>query len=68
MRRGVWFWLNLLLEGLKKRGFLEQGEAEDLQDVVEIGMKARCSQGLIEHLTQTLFIRSNEQWTVYRYP
>jgi len=34
----------------------------------EIGMKARCSQGLIEHLTQTLFIRSNEQWTVYRYP
>jgi len=36
--------------------------------LIEIGMKARCSQGLIEHLTQTLFIRSNEQWTVYRYP
>lgn len=28
-----WSWLILGIEGLKQRGFLEQGEAEDLQNV-----------------------------------
>src|SRR3990170_3669145 len=35
MISGFWNWSILVVEGLKQRDFLEQGEAEDLQNVVQ---------------------------------
>src|SRR4030067_2550525 len=32
---GFWNWSVLIVEGLKQRDFLEQGEAQDLQNVVQ---------------------------------